>query len=125
MIKLGSLSRPRGLCRITGIMSTRMKKENLIFGLVDEVVLPNRNYGFRLIGLVAQGSIPWACVGLVALFTIAVTRFVGLNLSVHSDLTKEVKLMRKKTHLFRVFGSSLLDTIWAIETKYAAGALPA
>ena len=83
------------------------------------------DYGFRLIGLVAQGSIPWACVGLIALFTIAVTRLVGLNLSVHSDLTKEVIPMRKKTHLFLVFGFSLLDFLWAIETKYAAGALPA
>jgi len=83
------------------------------------------DFEFRLIGLVAQGSIPWVCVGLIALFQIALTRLVSLKLSVHSDSRKEVPSMRKKTRLIKVFGFSLLDSIWAIETKYAAGALPA
>lgn len=81
--------------------------------------------GFRLIGLVAQGSIPWTCAGLIALFQIAFLRLVSLNLSVHSKPKKEVTLMRQKAHRLRLFGLSMLETIWAIEASSVAGALPA
>lgn len=81
--------------------------------------------GLRLIGLVAQGSIPWASVGLIALFQIAFLRVASWKLSVPATLKKEVMPMRKKIHWLRLFGFSVLDTIWAIEASSAAGALPA
>ena len=81
--------------------------------------------GLRLIGLVAQGSIPWASVGLIALFQLAFLRAASWKLSGPTKPKKEVVPMRKKTHLLRLFGFSMLDTIWAIEASSAAGALPA
>lgn len=83
------------------------------------------NCGLRLLGLVALGSIPWAGVGLMALFQIAFVRLASWKLSVPPTLKKEVTPMRKKTRLLRLFGFSMLDTIWAIEASSVAGALPA
>lgn len=80
--------------------------------------------GLRLIGLVAQGSIPWASVGLIALFQIALLRAASWKLSV-PVAAKEVMPMRKMIHLLRLVGCSVLETIWAIEASSAAGALPA
>ena len=80
---------------------------------------------FRLIGLVAQGSIPWACVGLIAFLHIVFLRLVSLRLSVPANSNKEVVFMKKTAHRIRLFGLSILETIWAIETNSAAGALPA
>jgi hypothetical protein len=75
--------------------------------------------------LAAQGSIPWACVGLIAFLQIVFLRLVSLKLSVHTNSNKEVMLMKKTTHLRRLLGLSILETIWAIEANSAAGALPA
>jgi len=80
--------------------------------------------GFRLIGLVAQGSIPWACVGLIAFLPIAFLRLVSLKLSVPASSDKEVVFMKKTTQRLSLLGISMVETIWAIETNSAAGALP-
>jgi hypothetical protein len=80
--------------------------------------------GFRLIGLVAQGSIPWACVGLIAFLQIVFLRLVSLRLSVHANSNKEVIFMKKTTQRLSLLGISMVETIWAIEANSAAGALP-
>lgn len=79
--------------------------------------------GLRLVGLVAQGSIPWACVGLVVLFQVVLVRLVNLKLT-GSTRSKKGGTMNK-TYRLRLFFCSLLETVWAIETNIAAGALPA
>ena len=79
---------------------------------------------FRLIGLVAQGSIPWACVGLIAFLQIVFLRLVSLRLSVHTNSNKGVVFMKKTTRRISLLGLSMLETIWAIEANSAAGALP-
>jgi hypothetical protein len=61
----------------------------------------------------------------MALFQIAFVRLASWKLSVLPTLKKEVTPMRKKTRLLRLFGFSMLDTIWAIEASSVAGALPA
>ncbi|RLW53894.1 MAG: hypothetical protein B6D76_09380 [gamma proteobacterium symbiont of Stewartia floridana] len=71
---------------------------------------------FRLIGLVAVGSIPMVLVFLVAL-TITVIKL--LNLSVHNCCPVEVPM---KINLLLI---SILDVIWAIGVNYMAGVLPA
>ena len=74
-------------------------------------------------GLVAQGSIPWLFVGLVALFQIVLVRLVNLRFA-GSTKSKEGGAM-KEMYRLRLFFCSLLETVWAIETDIIAGALPA
>jgi len=74
-------------------------------------------------GLVAQGSIPWAFVGLVILFQIVLVRLV--NLRVAGSTRSEKGGTMNKTYRARLFLCSLLETLWAIETNVAAGGLPA
>ena len=80
--------------------------------------------GFRLIGVAAQGSIPWACVGLIAFLQIVFLRLVSLKLSVLTNSNKEVVFMKKTTQRLSLLGISMVETIWAIEAKSAAGVLP-
>lgn len=72
----------------------------------------------------AQGSIPWVVVALIVLFQIALLRLAGLGLSARASRTEEAP-MRQEAHVLRLFGLSMLDTVWAIEAGSAAGALPA
>jgi hypothetical protein len=60
----------------------------------------------------------------MALFQIVLVRLVNLKLTDASGSKKEVA-MEKTTYRLRLFGYSLLETVWAIETSLAAGALPA
>ncbi len=81
--------------------------------------------GFRLVGLVAQGSIPWACVGIVALLLIAFLRVISCTLSDRViDKAKGVR-MHRNTLRKKLLGSAMLETVWAIVTSSAAGSLPA
>ena len=64
-----------------------------------------------------HGSIPWALVGLVALYLLAVvTRFVNLKLS--SGRTKKEGYM---TSNLKMLVCSWFETTWAIEASYASG----
>ena len=60
----------------------------------------------------------------MALFQIVLVRLVNLKLIDSFGSKKEVA-MEKTTHRLRLIGYSLLETVWAIETSLAAGALPA
>lgn len=78
----------------------------------------------RLTGLVAQGSIPWTIVGLIALFLIAFARSASNKLSGLTS-SKEVPYMRQQKQHLKLVGFPILDTLWAIGVGIAAGALPA
>lgn len=80
--------------------------------------------GFRLIGLVAQGSIPWAGAALIALPMAVIVRLVRLNLSIHSGWRREAMPMRS-LYRARLLVLSILDTMWGIGASTVAGALPA
>jgi len=80
--------------------------------------------GLRLTGLVAQGSIPWMSVGLVALFFVAAVLFFSRKLFDTTESLKEAP-MRKKTGHGNVVAVSVLETLWAIGTSGMAVALPA
>ena len=43
----------------------------------DQYLCYHQQGGLRLLGLVSQGSIPWAGVGLMALFQIALLRLAS------------------------------------------------
>ena len=86
------------------------------FARVTKTVLP------WLIGLVAAGSSPVACVGLVAL--LLVVRIVTLKLSVATIKKRREQAMGKTRRLMSLVVSGL-ETVWAIGTSYVAGALPA
>jgi len=73
----------------------------------------------------SSGSIPWACVGLVAFSIIVLIRLVSLRLTGTTSSKEEAKTMEGKTHLLGLFGLSVFESTWAITTAYAAGALPA
>ena len=81
--------------------------------------------------MVAQGSIPWAGVGLIALFSVAIMPLISLFLTDRINDEKGGNNMERKTLLkdklsnsIKLLGISLLETLWAIETSIAAGALP-
>jgi len=80
--------------------------------------------GLRLTGLAAQGSIPWACVGLGALFSLVLLRAAFWKIPLNCS-KKEVKPMINKTSFFKMWWYSTLETIWGIGTSSVAGALPA
>lgn len=61
----------------------------------------------------------------MALFQIAILRAVSWNLSVPNSAKEGGDAYEGKTHLLRLFGFSILDSIWAIETSVAASVLPA
>ena len=79
--------------------------------------------GFRLIGWTGQGSIPWTCVGLIALL-LAALRIVETALSGCFE-KKEVTPMNKMTRLFQLFGFPISSTIWAIGASSVGGHLSA
>jgi len=60
----------------------------------------------------------------MALFQIVLVRLLDLKLS-DSPGPKKEGAMENTTYRLRLFGYSLLETVWAIETSLAAGALPA
>ena len=93
--------------------------------VIIALVTYSLNCGFRLTELVAQGSIPWMCANLIAFFLIVLVRLVGLKSSALPDSEKEGKHMGKKTRLFRLLNSVLLESTWAMGLNYVAGALPA
>lgn len=70
------------------------------------------------------GSIPWACVGLVAFSIIVLVRLVSLRLAGTINSNEEVKAMGKRTRLPNLFGFSALESTWAIAAAYAGGTLP-
>lgn len=73
-----------------------------------------------------QGSIPWVGVGSVAFFSVilVLVRLFGLNLSVRASSVKEEETPMKR-HSLVLFGSGILETLWAIGASSIAGALPA
>jgi len=73
---------------------------------------------------VAQGSIPWMSVGLVALFFVVAVRYFSRKLFDTTESLKEAP-MRKRTGHGNVVAVSVLETLWAIGTSGMAGALPA
>jgi len=81
--------------------------------------------GLRLIGLVAQGSISWACAGMVALLLMCLLKAGGLKLSAAAITNTREVAMKTKTNPFQLFCASVVETVWAIITSSAAGALPA
>lgn len=85
------------------------------------------DYGFRLVGQVIQGSIPWACVGsavfLLTLLLILRLASMWLNAKTVNERQKEDKPMEK--HEVVQVGGSLLETSWAVGVSYAGGTLPA
>ena len=85
----------------------------------------------RLFGLAEQGSIPWTSVGLIAIFAVAIMRYINL-LQTDRLIKQGDDFMGKMTHLkcklyshVKLFGLALVETIWAIEASIVAGALPA
>ena len=80
------------------------------------------DHGF---GLVAQGSIPLTCVGLVALFQIVIIRLTRLTLTGHRSFAKEVLPMKKTNRIRRLLSQMFLDTNWVTEAGCVAGSLPA
>lgn len=80
--------------------------------------LRDLNCDFRLSGWMAQGSNPCtAYIGLVALFILLVLlRVASMKMSVHIGL-KEAKPMQQYPNPIGLFGSSLLETMWAIGTN--------
>lgn len=84
--------------------------------------LAKAGYDFRLLGLVAQGSIPWVwCVGLMVLCLALIIRVFNLKLTVQDK--KEDKTMKQRTH-FKLLGLSMTESLWTIGTNYVAGTLP-
>ncbi len=88
---------------------------------VSSGISPRRG-GFRLIGLVATGSTPVACAGLVAL--LLVVKAVMSKQSVITVRKMEGKTMSKARQL-KLVAVSTLETMWAIGTSYVGGTLPA
>lgn len=74
--------------------------------------------GLRLTGLVAQGSIPWTCVGLGAFFTAVFSRLLNLSLLVRKRRTPMTT--KRNQH---AFAASMLNAISGTGTGIAAGAL--
>jgi len=74
--------------------------------------------GFRLVGMVAQGSTPWIIFGPIVFVHLVLTHFVG---RVFSDLEVYMKL----ESCIYSFVPSLLEVVWSIEINVAAGALSA
>jgi uncharacterized protein YhhL (DUF1145 family) len=60
----------------------------------------------------------------MVLFQMVLMYLGNLNL-MDSLRSKKEGAMEKRVHRLRLFVFSLLETVWAIETSLAAGALPA
>jgi hypothetical protein len=82
------------------------------------------NGDFRLTGLVAQGSLPWAIVGFMAILGVGITRYLSLKLSVQTPKGKEGN-MKETKHALKLVCYSLVETFWTIEANIVAGSLPA
>ena len=78
--------------------------------------------GFRLIGLMGQGSTLWVMAGFVALLVVGYIRDYGLTLS--ASRKKEATMKKAKVTL-RVPVSGVLNTVWAIGASVMAVPLSA
>lgn len=84
-----------------------------------------------LLGLVRQGSIPWMIVGLIAFSSVVVFRPLSLLLTEmlkqerRNTMRQTTRLKKLALRFIKLFGLSLVNSIWAIETNIVAGALPA
>lgn len=72
-----------------------------------------------------MGSIPWACVGLVAFSIIVLLRLVSLRLAGTTSSKEEAKTVGSNTYLKGLFSSSMFESMWAIAAAFAGGVLPA
>lgn len=76
---------------------------------------------FRLIGMIAGGSIPLVYVFLIALSFTVVIRIIFEKLSAQFNKRKEVCM--KKTNPFKIINLTSIESIWAIGVNCSAGAL--
>jgi hypothetical protein len=79
-----------------------------------------RACGFRLTGLVGQGAIPWASVGLSAFFTAVIAKLLCLNWLIQSS-KKEATMVNKTK--FQSFAVSMLEVVSGTGASIAASAL--
>ena len=78
---------------------------------------------FRPIGVIGGGEIPMAFVCSIA-FLLVLLRYVSIRLGpTAQDSIKEVPMKKTLTVKARVFGSAVLETMWAIGAGGVAGHL--
>jgi len=83
----------------------------------------NDRCGLRLVGLVGQGSIPWAFVGLGTFSLLVATGAVVWTLQGHNRVGE--RRMPMTNDRPTMFGLYALQVIWGVGTSGVAGALPA